>query len=209
MAEVKPFKGVLFNPEIVKDISKVTAPPYDVISEKMQDELYKSHDNNIVKLILGKTKPGDSESDNRYTRARECLAEWLQKKILIRDTQDTLYIYEQKYRVKGILKTRTGFIGLMKIEDPRTSNILPHEYTFAGPKEDRLKLIKSVEANLSPVFTIFSDSDGVINSIFNDKVSGATPLFEVKDDAGITNKLFRVVDEPLINRIKGFIEAEV
>ncbi|MEO0632229.1 MAG: DUF1015 domain-containing protein, partial [Planctomycetota bacterium] len=38
--------------------------------------------------------------------------------------------------------------------------ILPHEETFAGPKEDRLALMQATKAQLSPIFGMHPDEDG-------------------------------------------------
>src|SRR3989304_3732427 len=62
MAEIVPFRGVLYNPAKVGDLNKVMAPPYDVISPKKQDELYERHPNNIIRIILGKTTPEDTQT---------------------------------------------------------------------------------------------------------------------------------------------------
>ena len=38
MAIVVPFKGVFYNLEKIGDFSKVTAPPYDIISPEQQED---------------------------------------------------------------------------------------------------------------------------------------------------------------------------
>ena len=65
MAEIVPFKGVLYNPAKVGDLNKVMAPPYDVISPKKQDELYSRHPNNIIRIILAKTTSEDRPGSDR------------------------------------------------------------------------------------------------------------------------------------------------
>ena len=67
MAEVVPFKGVLFN---VPQISKVSgedllAPPYDIITPEYKDELYERSPYNIVRIDFGKELPGDNSNDNK------------------------------------------------------------------------------------------------------------------------------------------------
>ena len=41
MADIAPFRGLLYNTKKVGDASKVVAPPYDVISREEQEKLYK------------------------------------------------------------------------------------------------------------------------------------------------------------------------
>ncbi len=69
MAEIKPFRGIIYNQEKIKDLAKVTAPPYDVISPLEQQLYYKSHPYNVIRLILGRELPQDNEKENKYTRA--------------------------------------------------------------------------------------------------------------------------------------------
>ena len=59
MAEVKAFRGWRYNPEINSDLSKVLAPPYDVISPRQQKKLYEENPYNVIRLELGTDEPGD------------------------------------------------------------------------------------------------------------------------------------------------------
>ena len=132
-------------------MSRVIAPPYDVISKSLQNELYKKDPHNVVRLILNK-------SNNRYTRAKKFLDAWLAEDILKKDNGDSFYIYSQKYK-RG-LKTveEVGFIGLMGLEMGGRDKVLPHENTLAAPKKDRLSLMRAVRANLEPIFILHDDN---------------------------------------------------
>jgi uncharacterized protein (DUF1015 family) len=200
MAKILPFRGVLYNKEKIGDFETVVAPPYDVISPSMQDELYKANRYNIVRIILGKDLPKDNKSDNKYIRASRFMEEWLKKGVLKKDEKAGIYVYTQEYAYKGKLKKRIGFISLMKLEDPKKNLVLPHEYTFAKPKEDRLNLIRNVKANTEPIFCIFQDdSNRVINSI-KEYAAKAVPIIDIHFE-GISNKLFRLTDPNIIKKI--------
>jgi len=69
MANLIPFRGVLYDPGVVKDVANVVAPPYDIIDANYQQTLYERHANNVIRLELGLDEAGDSAADNRYTRA--------------------------------------------------------------------------------------------------------------------------------------------
>ncbi len=64
MAAVLPFRGVLYNPDKIENLADIVAPPYDVISKAEQEALHERHPGNVVRLILGKPEPGDTETDN-------------------------------------------------------------------------------------------------------------------------------------------------
>ena len=138
---VKPFRGLRYGME-AGDPATLLAPPYDVITPEMQEILYNVSDNNVVRLILGKKNPADSEHDNRYTRAAATLKDWLKQSVLVRDEKPAIYVYAQTYTAVGERKTRFGFIARKKLEEFGGS-ILPHEKTMAGPKTDRLNLTRA------------------------------------------------------------------
>ena len=162
MAEIKPFKGILYNTTKIEDYSTVVAPPYDVISESMREQLYNKNTHNIIRLILGKSLETDDEHSNKYVRAKNFIDEWQQEGILTREASDSFYVYLQEYNIEDKKCKRVGFIGLMKIGDSDNDVGLPHEYTHSKPIEDRLNLMKQVESNLSPIFTLYLDGDGEI-----------------------------------------------
>ncbi|MDD5437501.1 MAG: DUF1015 domain-containing protein, partial [Candidatus Omnitrophica bacterium] len=158
MQRIKPFKAVRYDKDKVKDLSLVIAPPYDVIPGKMQDELYRKSAYNVVRLILNRTSPEDTASDNRYTRSKKFFDRWLAEGALKPDERDSLYIYSQKYRLGKKTIEQVGFIGLMALEKNGKKKVLPHENTLAAPKKDRLNLMRAVRANLSPIFILHDDS---------------------------------------------------
>ncbi len=203
MAVIKPFRAVRYNPEKVADLSKVMAPPYDVISQEFKEELHRRHPNNIIRLILGKTH--DTSDDSLYEKARCYLEEWLKEGILIRDDKPALYPYTQTYRVDGNLVTRTGFIGLARLEEPGEGGIKPHERTLSGPKADRLKLLTACEANLSCIFSLYpEDGDNPqersINSLMEETLK-TPPIAEAIDDDGVIHRLWKIDDPETIRAI--------
>ncbi|MBL7069399.1 MAG: DUF1015 domain-containing protein [Candidatus Omnitrophica bacterium] len=204
MAQIKPFRGVLYNPRLIDDLSKAVTPPYDVISENMQEEYYSLHRNNVIRLILGRIKKGDNRFSNRYTRAKKFFKSWIDKGILLQDKTPSLYIYRQDYYFRGNLKTRLGFVSLMKVEDPHKSRVLPHEYTFAKPKKDRLNLLKATRANLSPIFTLYDDRDSLITEILKVNTN-RDPDIDIEQD-GVSHKLWRLSDQDVISKISDLVK---
>ncbi len=199
MAIIAPFKGILYNPNKIKDMSKVIAPPYDVISPEGQDNLYRKSDYNIVRLDFAKGLPSDGEKDNRYTRAAADFKKWQEEGVLVRDEMPAIYIYEQDYRLKdGSLKTRKGFISLVRLEDFDSGVILPHERTLSGPKTDRLNLTRATGTNLSPIFSLYSDPEMKTNALLS-RGSENQPVINVQGEDGVYNRLWRVTDEAVIN----------
>lgn len=203
MAEIVPFRGVLYNPDKVGDLNKVMAPPYDVISPKKQDELYERHPNNIIRIILGKTSPEDRPGADRYSRSAADLEKWLGEGVLAHDEKPSLYYYTQTYTQDGSKHTRKGFIGLSRLVD-FGKGIHPHEKTLSGPKADRLKLMQACDANMSCIFTLYSDPVLKVNQLLEAATAGKAPDMDVTDDDGIVNRIWRVDDRQTLD---GVIES--
>lgn len=207
MANVIPFKGTRYNPEKIKDLSEVAAPPYDVISSGEQDELYNKNPHNIIRILLSKALPGDNEKENRYTRAADSLKDWQKRGVLRREKDNCIYVYLQEFDIEGETRRRLGFIALLKLEefDTKDAAVYPHENTFSAPKEDRTKLIRSIEANLGPVFAIFADEDKSIDAILM-RQTESQPIIDIVDHHGIRNKMWCISDEKTIGTIVGLMK---
>jgi uncharacterized protein (DUF1015 family) len=190
MIEVIPFNGLLYNLEIVGSLDEVTAPPYDVISPDQQEALYQKNPHNVVRLIFGKGSDQDSDTDNRYTRSAKVFEGWINEGVLKRDDEPGLYLYSQEYEFEGERFCRVGFFALVKIEDFSEGNICPHEFTLAKAKTDRTKLLNACHANFSPIFGLYSDPEGKIDSFLHEGVK-SKPL-SVIDDSKIVHKLWRL-----------------
>lgn len=201
MPSIKPFKAVIYNKGKIRDISKVVAPPYDVIPKHMQEGLYRSHPDNVVRLILGKIKKSDDQDDNRYTRARAFFDAWLKDNVMIRDDRDAIYIYSQRYKAGRKTMEQVGFIGLMEIEKDSHTKVLPHENTLHAPKVDRLNLMRSVRANLSPIFVLYEDGLHKIVNIMNEFRKRAKPFIDINFDK-VRHRVWRLDDAEKINDIR-------
>ena len=164
MVEIKSFKGIHYNPEKFKDASKLVAPPYDVINQELQDELYAGSEYNFARIIKGKDEDGDDDNNNKYTRAAGFLENWLEEKVLVQDTQDSVYVYSQEFEAVGKKHERTGFIALVKLEG-YGKGVMPHEFTLKGPKADRLNLMRATKAHTGQIFCLYPDPEKKIDTV--------------------------------------------
>ncbi|MDD3905492.1 MAG: DUF1015 domain-containing protein [Candidatus Omnitrophica bacterium] len=205
MPTVKPFKAVRYNKARVSSISAVMAPPYDVISEKLQDELYRGDPHNVVRLILNKIAPADTKDDNRYTRSKQIFDAWMDEGVLARDDAESFYIYTQSYKRGSKKVEQVGFIGLMELELEGKKKILPHENTLAAPKEDRLKLTRSVRANLEPIFILHDDNK--VTKLLKSFCTVAKPVINVERE-GVRHMVWQLSDQKIIKAISKRMKAK-
>lgn len=202
-----PFRGVRYNLENIDDIANVVTPPYDVISETQQQEYYDVSPYNIIRLELGKEFTNDSDSNNKYTRAADEFHSWLENNIMCQDDESSLYIYEQQFQVNGTTYTRTGFVGLIELQEFSKGNILPHENTLSKPKADRLNLMRACNANFSQVFGLYDDEDESISQLIYGYKEEVQPNIQFETEEGITESLWKLSDAVIIDKIQKTMEA--
>jgi uncharacterized protein (DUF1015 family) len=185
----------------VGSLSDVTAPPYDVISAEQQRQLYERHPCNVIRLILNRDEPGDTDPEARYKRAAQFLRHWQSEGILKPEHEDALYVYHQEFDWEGRHYVRQGFMARVRIEEFGKGQIYPHEQTLAGPKADRLALTKACKMNLSPVFGLYPDPAGETNDELAQAVLGATPL-EATDHLGVVHRMWPLTNVGVINAVR-------
>lgn len=200
MAKIIPFRGILYNVSKVST-EDVMAPPYDVITPEYREALYMQSPYNIVRIDFGKEKPDDKETENKYTRARGYLYEWIKDGIFIQGENPSFYVYEMAYLINGIKKRLLGFLGLVKLEELGKGAIYPHECTYSKPKQDRLDLMRACEANTSPIFSLYKSSEQGISDILQ-KISKTKPYIEAADIAGDVHRIWQIEDKEEIEIIK-------
>jgi len=197
--EVKPFKAFRFNPNVVGDVGKCIAPPYDVIDDAQREELYRRSEHNIVRITKGKTTPSDNGQHNQYTRAAELLQKWIAEGGLKPDDRDTIYGYVQDFEIHGVTYRRLTFIALGKLED-FGKTVRPHEQVFAKPVQDRLNLKRATAARFGLVFMLYDDPQGVADKAIAQAAENE-PLVDFVDDHGVRHQLFAIADEADIQAI--------
>ena len=168
MADIRAFRAFHYDLGRVGSLGDVVAPPYDVIDPALQQALYERSPYNVIRLILNKETPRDTDADNRYTRAARCLRDWQAEGVLAQDSARSLYVYHQDFEVEGQRFMRKGFLARVRLEPFGQGRIYAHEETMSGPKADRLKLFHATHVNLSPVFGLFPDEGGAVQKALDD-----------------------------------------
>ena len=209
MANLIPFKGVLYNPVLANDMAQVVAPPYDVIGGELQQALHARHPNNVIRLELGMDHPDDGPSQNRYTRAASSLRDWLATGILRRDPEPAIYLHTIEFRVSPGEESRVlkGFLATVELEEFGTGRIFPHEGTRTAAKVDRLKLLETCRANFSPIFSLFSDPAGRVLQLLEKSVNTDQPRVDFLDDSGFRQRLWAVTDRAILGEIAHVMES--
>jgi uncharacterized protein (DUF1015 family) len=198
MAEVIPFKGILYNTEKIGSLADVATPPYDVISKEEQINFHNRHPYNIIRLILGSETESDDENNSRYTRAAAFFNKWLTDGVLVQDNTPAFYLSSVEFSVGNKVIRRFGIIACVRLEPFEKGIILPHEKTYSKIKSERLQLMKACHANFSPVFSLFPGKIDTLTDLEKSVLTG-TAHFDFTDDKGHRHILWKITD-PVIKQ---------
>jgi uncharacterized protein (DUF1015 family) len=195
MAELKPLRALHYNLQRTRGLQTVIAPPYDVIDERQREELEARSPYNVVRVDLPRGN-GD-----RYENAAKQLAEWERDGVIVRDMVETIWLLAQEYTGPDqVNRIRHGILARVRVEEYGQGKVRPHERTHPGPKEDRLRLTRATRANLSPIFSLYDDPEGVVSSSVEQYIS-QPPFGEATETDGTLDRLWRIEDGGVIARI--------
>jgi uncharacterized protein (DUF1015 family) len=198
MAKVIPFRALRYAADRVA-LERVLTQPYDKITPEMQERYYGSDPHNLVRVILGKPQPSDSEGENVYTRAAAHLGEWRRTGVLSEDKQPAFYIYSQCFTdAAGKIRERRGFIALCRLEDYSAGVILRHEQTHSAPKADRLNLLRATHMHAESIFMLYSDPE---RRVEENLTAESAPHADVQDEYGVRHRMWQVADNERISAL--------
>lgn len=214
MPDIQPIPAVTFATQSGNDLSDRIAPPYDVLDHASKGRLVAKSAHNISVIDLPHLPAKTVGPDEAYVGAGETYRKWLSDGVLERRATPAFFVYQQTYTVAGDSGGRTfqrrGLIANVKVQPFGPSpdgkgGIHPHEQTFSAAKEDRLKLMRATQAQLSPIFGLYSDPDKAIGKLLADVIDADKPTFVGKTaDDGVLHEAWAVEDGP---RVAGFQRA--
>jgi uncharacterized protein (DUF1015 family) len=202
MAKIYPFQPYRYAPKAGL-LGDLVTQPYDKISPAMQARYLKLSPYNLVRVILGERFPGDSETDNVYTRAAGYLNNWIEEGILEREADPSLYAYFQEFRVPDSddRLVRKGFIGLGAVEDYSGGVVHRHEQTLSGPKKDRMQLLRHTLVHAEQLFMLYADPQGEIDRLL-DEAAKSELIADVCDEYGAIHRVYKISDPEMIVEIQ-------
>ncbi len=200
MTQVRPFRALRY---ARADLTSILVPPYDVISPEERRRYWSADPRHAIRLEL--TRDPAEEVATDYSDVAGTLAAWQADGALLRDDAPAVYGLAQRFTgPDGTPLVREGFFAALRLEDYGRRVVLPHERTMAGPKRDRLKMLRATRANLSVIFLLYEDREGVLAGDLSQALSGAA-LAAGRDPAGVDNTLVRIADTDAVARIQSFL----
>jgi uncharacterized protein (DUF1015 family) len=186
---VTPFRPLRYAPDVAGPLAELVAPPYDVISERERMDYLARSPHNIVHLTL----PDSAD------RAAETLAAWRAEGVLVRDEASFWWVAQDYTGPDGVGRTREGFAASVEVTPYEAGDVLPHERTHAGPKEDRLRLLRATRTQLEPIFLLY-DADAPFSR------PATAPAMDVSE-SGVRTRVWPLA-APAVNLDTPFLIAD-
>ena len=194
MPAFEPFRAVRY--AATHDLARVTAPPYDVLSDTDVDELAALDPHNVVRVDVPRG------GDERYSEAAVTLNDWLATGDLVTDDDPTFTIYRRRFTdATGQERELSGVLGALEVVDDGSGEVLAHERTTPKASTDRLELTRATHSNLSPVWCL-SAYPG-LSALLD---SPGEPVGTVTVD-GVEHVVERVSDPTRISEIRSAVAS--
>ncbi|MCI0340875.1 MAG: aminotransferase class V-fold PLP-dependent enzyme [Planctomycetales bacterium] len=203
---VHPFRAIAYDTRKVPDLSAVVTQPYDKISPALQDAYHARSPWNWVRIVLGRAEPGDGPERNVYTRARDAADAWLREGVLVRRETPAIYATTVDYAAPGGRRLRRlGFVALADLVEYGVA-LRPHEKTLAGPKADRLNLLRAVRGHFESIFFLYADPQGTAARALA-AATARPPDLAARDDDGCEHRVWAVSDPLAVAALQGAVSA--
>lgn len=157
MAVIKPFKGV--RPP-VQWVEEIVSRPYDVLNSDEARAEAAGNEKSLYHIIKPEIDfpEGTDEHDPRvYEQAKKNFEKFQKNGWLVQDSEECYYVYAQT--MNG--KTQYGLVVGAYVPDYLNGVIKKHELTRRDKEEDRMKHVRTTNANIEPVFFAYPDNEEV------------------------------------------------
>jgi uncharacterized protein (DUF1015 family) len=200
VAEIRPFRGIRYNQSVIDDLAAVICPPYDIITPQMRHELYHRSEYNFVRLEDSWGSPEDTAMASKYTRSVATLEQWLKQGILKVDEEPAIYLHDHYFTYQGKEFRRRGLITCIRLGEGNEMAVRRHEGTLTEPKNDRLSLLWALQANTSPILTLFEDQGQQVSSLLAAQGQGK-PIISSSSANGERHQVWAITEAGVIDQL--------
>ena len=192
MPDIQAFRGIRYDLGHVGSLGDVLCPAFDQCTAELQEQHYRLHPANAIRLVENRREPGDSD-EAPLMRAGKFFRNWQRQGVLAQDAEAAIYVCHQHYRHGGEEFVRRGFLCRSRLDQ-----LDVWSRSRSGPPEQRrAQLQQQVGANLSPVLGLYSDESNDVQSILEDAILEVAPR-EAQDQAGVVHRIWAITDLGII-----------
>ena len=220
--KIKPFKGYRPPQELVE---KVSSRPYDVLNSEEARQEAAGNDMSLYHIIKPEInfEPGTDEHDPKvYPEAKQQYQRFKIKGWLVQDPEPKYYVYAQSIvesgelsverspeveskKLPGTVKTQYGLVVGAWVDDYLEGRIKKHELTRRDKEEDRMKHVRTLNANMEPVFFAYPHRDD-LDAIVAEVTKGKPEYDFVAAPEGFRHTFWVINDPKTIDRITKIFE---
>lgn len=204
--KIKPFKGIRPPKELVE---KVSSRPYDVLNSEEARIEAAGNEMSLYHIIKPEINfpEGTGEHDPRvYAEAKSQYQRFKIKGWLVQDLDPHYYVYAQTIMANGPMgngkcdKTQYGLVVAAWVDDYLEGRIKKHELTRRDKEEDRMKHVRTLNANMEPVFFAYPHRDD-LDAIVAEVVKGKPEYDFVAAPEGFRHTFWVIEDKKTMDRI--------
>ena len=207
MVEFRSFRGLRYDPQVVKNLSEVLCPPYDLITDDTRKHFYRLSPYNAGRLEAGEGFDTDNSKNNRNSRTAEIFQTWIAQAALVKEEKAALYLVKQSFTFRGNSHSLIGMIGMLKLEEYGKRVVLPHEHTSNAVKLDRLALMEACAANFSPIMCLYQDEHSLLGDMYR-QVMISPPSVTISDSGGWLYEIWVIKENHLIAQLTGLLKSK-
>lgn len=191
MVQIKGFHAVRPTKEKSKEISAV---PYDVVNSAEAKEIAKENPLSFLRIDRAEInfdEEVDFQDPKVYEKAKELIEEYIAKGDFVEDPEESIYIYEQKWRDV----VQRGIVCLSSCEDYLDKKVKIHEHTLTAKEIDRTNHIDITNYHTGPIFLIYREKKE-IHDVIEEGVKTGEVIFDFEAD-DVKHKGYRIQAEKL------------
>jgi uncharacterized protein (DUF1015 family) len=182
---IKAFETLRPKAELV---SKVAAPPYDVVDADEARALAVGNPFNFLRVSRAEVDfpvGTDPYSPAIYAKAAETFAAFQSDGVLVRDARPSLYLYRQRMGTH----VQRGVVACCHVEDYERNLIRKHEKTRQDKEDDRVRHVQALRANSGPVFLMYRDVPAIDRIVA--ECEYGRPVYDFTAPDGVVHTVWR------------------
>lgn len=189
MADIRPFKAYRPVRELV---SRVAAPPYDVVSSDEARELVKDNKDSFLRIDRGEInlpKNINQYDDLVYQYSKYLLDKMIDQMVFIQEEKPCFYIYREI--MNG--RSQTGLVLCASVQEYVNNKIKKHENIRNDKAIDRIKHIEYCSSHTGPIFLLYREKK-CITDIIN-QWTNKEEIYNFTTEDNINHIIWKIDDE--------------
>lgn len=196
MVKIRPFKAIRPNSY---DVDQVASLPYDVVNDKEARLLGEENKKSFLyidRAEIDLPKGVDPHDEKVYKKAKTNLDKFLSNGWLVKEQDPAYYLY----RLKRNGRSQYGIVMTIDIEEYFSNQVKRHEFTRPDKELDRIRHNDACDANMSPIFLTYPDSEE-LNRLMIDFKDKTLPMYAFDSYYDVEHYVWKITDEELLTRI--------